>query len=120
MRTKNECVNAAAEVLEAHGIRNIQLANGSKHPQLRFLINGVPRFYSVCGTPSDWRSPENTKRDMRQFLKKEGVISSTPEPRPTTPPRQPNRIELLERRIAALERAVFTSNAPKEVGKHDR
>jgi hypothetical protein len=119
MKTQNPCINAACEELERAGIRNVEIANGSRHPQLRFCINGVPRIFSTCGTPSDWRSPENTRRDMRHFLRKEGVISA-PEPRPATPPRQPSRVELLERRIAALERAVFSIMPPKEVGEHDR
>jgi hypothetical protein len=81
MKTQNPCINAACEELERAGIRNVEIANGSRHPQLRFCINGVPRIFSTCGTPSDWRSPENTRRDMRHFLRKEGVISA-PEPRP--------------------------------------
>jgi hypothetical protein len=117
--TKNPCINAACEELERAGIRNVEIANGSKHPQLRFRINGVPRIFSACGTPSDWRSPENTRRDMRAFLRKEGVIS-VPDPRPAPPPRQPSRVELLERRIAALERAVFSTKTPvKEVENHE-
>jgi hypothetical protein len=117
MKTKNSCVNAAAEELERVGIRDIELEYGGRHPQLRFRINGGPvRIFAVPGSPSDWRSPENTRRDMRKLLREAGVIVA-PEPRPTPPPRAPDRVAMLEQRIAALERAVFSITAPKE-GNH--
>jgi hypothetical protein len=43
--------------------------------------------------PSDWRSAENTRRDVRGVLRADGMLEA-PEPR-TPPPRQPSRIESL-------------------------
>jgi hypothetical protein len=116
-RTTNPCLNAALEELERVGIRDIEIARGSKHPQLRFRVNGCEmRAFTVAGSPSDWRSPENTRRDLRRLLREIGVIAA-PDPRPAAPPRTPSRVELLEKRIAALERAVFSNNTPvKEAG----
>jgi hypothetical protein len=118
--TKNECVNAALAELEKVGIRNVEIARGSKHPQLRFQINGIPRIFGVSGTPSDWRTPANTARDVRKLLRQHG-ITTAPDPRPAAPPpRQLSRVELLEQRVAALERAVFSNNTPvKEAGTHE-
>jgi hypothetical protein len=61
-------------------------------------------MYAVPGTPSDWRSAENVRRDMRKILRADGMLEA-PEPR-TPPPRQPSRIELLERRMAEVERRL--------------
>jgi hypothetical protein len=107
MKTKNPCVNAAAEELERAGIRDIELGYGGRHPQVRFRINGGPlHIFAVAGTPSDWRSAENTRRDLRQRLREIGVIVAT-EPKLTTPPpRQPDRVTLLEQRVATLEAAL--------------
>jgi hypothetical protein len=113
----NPCVTAALRELENAGIRNVEVTRGSRHPQLRFQINGGPvRIFTVAGTPSDWRAADNTRSDMRRLLRSAGVIVA-PDPRPAPPPRQPSRVELLEKRIAALERAVFSTMPPKEVGK---
>jgi hypothetical protein len=101
--SKNPCITAALGELEKVGIRDVQIVSGSKHPQLRFHINGGPaHVFSVPGTPSDHRSPENTRRDLRRILRAAGVLA-TPDPRPAQPPRQPDRISLLEARVAKLE-----------------
>jgi hypothetical protein len=102
--TKNECVNAALAELEKVGIRNVEIARGSKHPQLRFQINGIPRIFGVSGTPSDWRTPANTARDVRKLLRQHG-ITTAPDPRPAAPaawscwsnawPRYAQRLEVL-------------------------
>ena len=57
---------------------------------------------AVPGTPSDWRSTENTRHDLRRILRADGMLEA-PEPRPA---RQPSRIELLERRLAEVERRL--------------
>jgi hypothetical protein len=120
MKTQNPSINAALYELERAGIRDVEIARGTKHPQLRFRINGGDlRVFAVPGTASDWRSPENTARDMRRLLREVGVIT-TPDQKPAPPPRQPSRVELLEQRVAALERAVeaITTRA-KEAGRHE-
>jgi hypothetical protein len=59
---------------------------------------------AVPGTPSDWRSPENTRRDVRRLLRADNMLEA-PEPR-SSPPRQLSRIDLLERRLVEIERRL--------------
>lgn len=101
---KNPCLDIALAELEKAGVRDIQIARGSKHPQVRFRVNGGPvRAFTVPGTPSDQRSPANTRRDLRILLRQCGVDLNQERPKP--PPKKPDRIALLERRVAALEHA---------------
>jgi hypothetical protein len=58
--------------------------------------------FAVPRTPSDWRSAENVRYDLRKILRGDGMVA-TPEPR-SAPVNQPSRIELLERRLAEVER----------------
>jgi hypothetical protein len=100
---RNNCLSAALAELATHGIRDVQIAHGSKHPQLRFRINGgsTLHVFAVPGTASDWRSPENTRRDVKRLLRANGVDVERERLRP--PERMPSRIERLERRVEILE-----------------
>jgi hypothetical protein len=60
--------------------------------------------FAVPGTPGDWRSAENTRHDLRRILRSDGMLETTPTRTP--PPRQPSRIELLERCLAEIERRL--------------
>jgi hypothetical protein len=103
---RNECLDAAVDELAKAGIHHPQVARGSKHLQVRWTNpNGQTRMLPIPGTPSDWRSPENVRRDVRQILRADGMLE-TPAPRAAAPPRQPSRLELIERRLAALERRL--------------
>jgi hypothetical protein len=104
---KNPCLAAALAVLETHGVRDVEIARGAKHPQLKFKVNGGPAYvFAIPGSPSDWRSPQNTKRDMRNLLREIGVIAA-PEPKPPPPPpRKADRVAELEGRVAALEKMI--------------
>ena len=66
-------------------------------------------MFAVPGTPSDWRSAENVRRDLRKILRADGLLG-LPEPRPLAPVKQPSRIELLERRLAEIERRLGIRN----------
>jgi hypothetical protein len=102
------CLTAAIRELAAAGIHHPEIANGAKHAQLRWVTpRGERRMFSVPGTPSDWRSAENTRHDLRKILRSDGMIE-TASPR-TPPPRQPSRIELLERRLAEVERRLASA-----------
>jgi hypothetical protein len=102
---KNPCLDAALAELESAGVRDIQIARGSKHPQVRFRVNGGPlRAFTVPGTPSDQRAPANTRRDVRVLLRQCGV--SMDRERPRKPPLKLDRLSLLERRVAALEQQL--------------
>jgi hypothetical protein len=101
------CLSAAIDELARYGVRNPQVARGSKHIQVRWTNSrGQARMMAVPNTPSDWRSPENTRRDVRRVLREDGMAST---PATTSaPPRTPSRLELLERRVAELERLLAT------------
>ena len=105
MAMRNPCLDAALRELDAAGIRDVEQAFGSKHPQLRWRVNGgALRIYSLPGTPSDWRSEHNTRAEIRRMLREDGVIT-VPErlPKPTPARRKLDRIAELERRVTALE-----------------
>ena len=102
---RNLCLAAALEELAKAGIREPVIARGAKHPQVRWTTSqGELRVFAVPGTPSDWRSAENVRHDLRRILRDDGMLA-VPEPRPA-PAKQPSRIELLERRLAEAERRV--------------
>jgi hypothetical protein len=103
---KNPCLAAALGALEECGIRDVEQVHGGKHLQLRWRVNGHDmHIYSMPCTPSDFRSPRNVRADIRRLLREDGVLV-TPE-RPASPPaRKPDRVTVLEQRIAALERAM--------------
>jgi hypothetical protein len=102
---KNPCLDTALAELESAGIRDVQIVRGSKHPQVRFRVNGGPvRAFTVPGTPSDQRAPANTRRDVRNLLRECGVSMDRERPKP--PPKKPDRVSLLEQRVAALERKL--------------
>jgi hypothetical protein len=102
---RNPCIAAALAELAKAGVRNPDIATGGKHLQIRWTTaSGARRMVAVSATPSDWRSPENTRRDVRYILRADGMLEA-PAPR-TTPPRQPSRIEIVERRLAALEQRL--------------
>ena len=110
---KNECLEIALRELKAVGVRDIEQARGGKHLQLRWRVNGREiRFYTLPCTPSDIRSPQNVRADIRRLLREDGVLTTPPKP---TVLKQPDRITILERRVAALEREVhqFTSGENK-------
>jgi hypothetical protein len=103
---KNDCIEVALRELEAAGVRGVEQAHGGKHLQLRWRVNGHDmRIYSVPGTPSDVRSPRNVRADIRRLLREDGVLVT--QERPASPPaRKPDRVTVLEQRIAALEREM--------------
>ena len=99
---RNECLDAALDELAKAGIRDVTRSYGGKHVQLHWRVNGHPsRFVTIPKTPSDFRSPENCRRDVRGLLREDGVIVH---PKPSAPPaKTPDRVTLLERRIQKLE-----------------
>ena len=104
---KNPCLAAALQELHAAGINRITQANGGKHLQLRWPSNNTStgeRAYTLPISPSDWRSADNTRADIRRILRADGVLPTT-ERRPP-PPKPSSRLELIERRVAVLERRL--------------
>ena len=106
---RNLCLSAALEELGKAGIHEPVIAHGAKHPQLRWTTpRGELRVFAVPGTPSDWRSAENVRHDLRKILRSDGMLA-TPEPR-SAPVKQPSRIELIERRLAEVDRRLGIPN----------
>lgn len=103
---KNACLDAALSELEKAGVRDIEQAHGGKHLQVRWRVNGgESRFYSLAKTPSDHRAPANVRADVRRILRQDGVLMTEVKlvsPRPKTP----DRVAILEQRVAALEQAI--------------
>jgi hypothetical protein len=100
-------LQAALGELEAVGIRDVEIVPGGRHPQIRWRTNGHGlRVFSVPGSPSDWRSPKNTRSDIRKVLRADGVLTA-PAPKPVQqPPRKVDRITALEQRVIALEQEI--------------
>ena len=101
---RNPCLDAALAELEAVGIRDYQLARGGKHLQLRWTVAGVLRMLTIPLTPSDWRSPQNTRSDLRKLLRQDGLVETksneTHPPAKADPWRQ--QVEELIRRLNQL------------------
>ena len=113
MRTTSPTVNAALEELEKHGVRDVETDWRGKHPKVLVRVNGGAQHVIGCSaTPGGQEAPAKARADVRRLLRALGVIDAPC--RPTPPPRQLSRVEILERRIAALERVVF--NNTKVVG----
>jgi hypothetical protein len=80
------------------------IARGSKHPNSRDHPARRAAAVRVPETPSDWRSAENVRHDPRKILSSDGMLA-TPELR-SAPVKQPSPIELIERRLAEVERRL--------------
>jgi hypothetical protein len=105
---KNDCLTAALAVLDEAGIRDREIARGSKHPQIRFRVNGEATLhvYSLPGTASDHRSPANTRSALRKYLRDHGVITTPERTEPTPPPKKLSRIDECVQAIAELQKQV--------------
>jgi hypothetical protein len=104
---KNECLSAALQELSLAGVRDVERAYGGKHLQLRWRANGTERMYSLPLTPSDVRSAANTRAQIRRILREDGMLL-TAERKPLAA-KTPDRITLLERRVAQLEQVLALS-----------
>ena len=108
---RNPCLDAALAELNAVGIRDYQLARGSKHLQVRWTAaSGALRILTIPGSPSDWRSPQNTRRDMRRLLREDGLIEikpahAAPDPDP----------DLWRQQLEELIRQLNRVNVPERV-----
>jgi hypothetical protein len=114
---RNPCLDAALRELDAAGIRDVEQVRGGKHWQLRWQVDGHGlRVYSLPGTPSDWRSPHNTRADIRRMLREDGVLTAPERAEPPPPPTpKQDRFTEIERRLQALEDLV---RAIQTGGKH--
>jgi hypothetical protein len=103
---RNECVDAALAELAAAGIRDVERSYGGRHQQIRWRANGHgSRIYTLPISPSDYRADRNVRADIRRMLREDGMLPAAP-PKPPVPSKPPDRLAELERRVAALERAL--------------
>jgi hypothetical protein len=63
-------------------------------------------MYSMPLTPSDWRSPNNVRADIRRILREDGLLVTEERRTPPRPPAPTDRVTLLERRVAVLEQII--------------
>jgi hypothetical protein len=106
---RNADLDVAVAELDAVGVRDYVVARGGKHLQLRWIVNGQPRMLTVPLTASDWRSPKNTRSDLRKILRADGLLPKTNgNAHPATPPSD------WRRRIIELTRALIQVNIPAE------
>jgi hypothetical protein len=101
---QNECLMVCLEELRFAGVVNPTVSRGGKHIQVRWSnTRGVIRMYPVPCTPSDRRSVGNCRAAVRRILREDGMLAVA---EPKAPARPPSRLELLERRVAELERRL--------------
>jgi hypothetical protein len=114
--SRNPDLDAAVAELDAVGIRDVTVAHGSKHLQLRWIHNGQLRVLAVSSTPSDRRSSHNKRAELRRQLRLDGLL-----PEPSAPPKpkrsswreqvksvshQINRIPVPDEKVAELNNIV--------------
>jgi hypothetical protein len=100
---RNACLDAALAELDAAGIRDYQLARGGKHLQLRWTVAGhTLRMLTLPLTPSDWRSPQNTRSDLRKLLRQDGLLEPSRNGASMKPDPWRRQLEDLIRRLSQL------------------
>lgn len=84
MTLYNECVQNAVAELRAVGIEP-KVEVGGKHVSITWQVNGQNRRHASPLTPSDHRSAENTRHQIRRMLRADGFLmpeDDTPLPSP--------------------------------------
>ena len=65
---------------------------------------------TICGSPSDWRSPQNTARDLRRVLRQDGLLETIGSyPLPKLKP------ELWRQQLEELIRRLNRLNVPVQL-----
>jgi hypothetical protein len=110
---RNPCLEAALRELSDAGIRDVERAQGGKHLQLRWRVNGgQQRMYSLSATPSDVRAAANTRADIRRMLKADGPLpdqtkpTAAPAVKPAKPRTWQEEVRRLEAEIGNLKARV--------------
>jgi hypothetical protein len=103
---KNENLEVALEELRRHGIETT-IAYTNRHIQVRWVNRlGQPRFATISRRDSPaYHSIQNTRRQVRNTLREDGMLPET-EKSPPTAPRPPSRIEQLENDLRLLNTRV--------------
>lgn len=74
MAIYNECVQNAVAELRAVGIEP-KVEMGGKHVSITWQVNGQNRRHASPLTPSDHRSAENTRHQIRRMLRADGFLA---------------------------------------------
>jgi hypothetical protein len=107
---RNQCLDVAVAELEAVGIRNYELARGSKHLQLRWSVGGRSmRMLTIPFSPGDWRSLWNTRSDIRKLLRLDGMLDM-----PHSKAANGAHASHWQQQIVALTRKLNRVNIPNE------
>lgn len=77
MTTRNDCVDAAVNELEALGI-SYTIEDRGKHQMLHWNVQGDnpagKRQFALPSTPSDWRAAKNSRAEVRRMLRADGLL----------------------------------------------
>lgn len=71
----NDCLEIALSELAAVGI-SPEISRGGKHIRMHWKVNGNSRSHTIPLTPSDWRSPLNSRTQIRATLREDGLIAN--------------------------------------------
>jgi hypothetical protein len=115
---RNEDLDAGLAELNAAGVRDVVVARGSKHIQLRWKARGQPRMKSIAVSPSDWRSRRNVRAEIRGLLRADGLL---PEPTRKPPKAQLHwreQVEDLSRRLRQITVPAETVTERDEILAH--
>jgi len=101
---RNPDLEAALAALDEVGIRDVVVARGARHLQVRWASNGQSRMVVVPCTASDLRSPLNTRREVRRQLRLDGLLpeSNGGAPAPSKAPCWREQVETLSRRLSQI------------------
>ena len=104
---KNPCLEIALRTLGEAGIHDVTQSYGGKHIQVRWKVNGHPqRMFSVPATPSDFRSAPNTRSQICNILREDGLIVDQPKAAVAPAPKLHHRVATLEGLVAVLRQEL--------------
>ena len=65
----NEVLKAVLGELHAAGVRDVTVAAGGKHRQVRFRVGRSERIFTAACTAGDSRAVSNAKADIRRLMR---------------------------------------------------
>jgi hypothetical protein len=68
MAGRDEIVDAVTRELQLAGV-DYQIEHGSKHPRIRFVLNGKSQFYVTPRYSGNWRLRTHARTGIRRVLR---------------------------------------------------
>jgi hypothetical protein len=101
---RNPELDAGLATLAEAGIRDVTVARGAKHLQLRWLFNNQPRMMTVSCSPSDWRGSRNLRTEIRRQVRLDGLLPEVngSASAPSKVPHWREQVETLSRRLSQI------------------